>query len=135
VILYGLRVSPPYEIDPLPNYPRTELTDLHRIAEWQDRIAWQPFGEGVQIHRLYGDGITGATAALIRFLKAGKVNLHEHPGYEHIFVLAGSQTDQNGVSHAGSLVINPPGTRHSIVSDSGCIVLAIYEKPVVFVSA
>jgi anti-sigma factor ChrR (cupin superfamily) len=131
----GLRVSSSSETDPLPTYPRTELNNLHRIAEWQDEIAWEPFGDGVEIHRLYGDGISGSTSALIRFLKAGKVSLHEHPGYEHILVLAGSQTDQNGVSHAGSLVINPPGSRHSIVSESGCIVLAIYEKPVVFLPA
>lgn len=128
-------VSSPSGIDPLPTYQRPELHNLHRIAEWQDEISWEPFGEGVEIHRLYGDGVSGSTSALIRFLKAGKVNLHEHAGYEHILVLAGSQTDQNGVSNAGSLVINPPGTRHSIVSDSGCIVLAIYEKPVVFLPA
>jgi hypothetical protein len=30
-------------------------------------------------------------------------------------------------------VINPPGTRHKVSSDDGCIVLAIYEKPVRFV--
>jgi hypothetical protein len=31
------------------------------------------------------------------------------------------------------LVINAPGTRHKVHSDAGCIVLAIYEKPVQFV--
>jgi len=131
----GLRVSSDPVFSALPTYPRTELHNLHRIAEWQDQIAWEPFGDGVEIHRLYGDGVSGSTSALIRFLKAGKVRLHEHAGYEHILVLAGSQSDQNGVSAAGSLVINPPGTRHSIVSESGCIVLAIYEKPVVFLPA
>lgn len=30
------------------------------------------------------------------------------------------------------LIINPPGTSHGILSESGCIVLAIYEKPVKF---
>jgi anti-sigma factor ChrR (cupin superfamily) len=125
-------VSSDFDPDALPTYARIELRDLHRIAEWQDRIPWQPFSEGVQIHRLYGDGVTGATAALLRFLKSGTVHTHEHVGFEHILVLAGSQADQNGVSPAGSLVINPPGTRHRIVSEAGCIVLAIYEKPVVF---
>ncbi len=123
------------EPNTLPTFPRTELRDLHRIAEWQDNIIWDAFGDGVEIHRLYGDGHTGATAALIRFNKAGQVRLHEHAGYEHILVLAGSQVDQNGPTHAGTLVINPPGTQHSIVSNSGCIVLAIYEKPVVFLPA
>jgi hypothetical protein len=31
------------------------------------------------------------------------------------------------------LLIHAPGTRHSIASAEGCVVLAIYEKPVVFV--
>lgn len=91
-----------------------------------------PFGEGVEIHRLYGDGVTGPSAALLRYNRAGKVRLHEHAGYEHIFVLAGTQSDQNGAASAGTLVVNPPGTRHEIESGDGCIVLAIYEKPVVF---
>ena len=47
-------------------------------------------------------------------------------------MLAGSQTDENGASLAGTLIVNPPGTQHSIVSHTGCVVLAIYEKPVAF---
>jgi anti-sigma factor ChrR (cupin superfamily) len=58
--------------------------------------------------------------------------MHLHQGYEHILVLSGSQRDQNGTSVAGTLTINGPGTRHSVVSEAGCIVLAIYEKPVRF---
>jgi anti-sigma factor ChrR (cupin superfamily) len=57
---------------------------------------------------------------------------HEHIGYEHVLILAGSQRDHSGVFKAGSFVINSPGTRHAVVSDDGCIVLAIYEKPVRF---
>jgi anti-sigma factor ChrR (cupin superfamily) len=109
-----------------------ELKDLLRIAENADSISWQPFRDGVEIHRLYGDGVAGPTAALLRYRAEGKVPLHEHAGYEHIIVLSGSQRDQNGTAHAGTLTINPPGTRHSVVSEAGCIVLAIYEKPVRF---
>lgn len=86
----------------------------------------------MEIFRLYGDGITGPSAALLRYRHAGKVPLHEHTGFEHILILAGSQRDNNGTAEAGTLMINPPGSRHSIVSEAGCIVLAIYEKPVKF---
>jgi anti-sigma factor ChrR (cupin superfamily) len=120
------------EPDPLPQYARIEITDLFRVATHPDEIPWQPFQDGVEIHRLYGDGISGPTAALIRFRKDGKVPAHAHTGYEHIIVLAGSQRDQNSTATAGTLIINPPGTEHSVISEAGCIVLAIYEKPVSF---
>jgi anti-sigma factor ChrR (cupin superfamily) len=120
-------------LDPVPPYERVEIPNLFNIAAVQDSIPWKPFREGVEIHRLYGDGVSGPTAALIRFKAEAKVPLHLHPGYEHILVLAGSQRDQNGVYTVGSLAINPPGTAHSVVSEAGCIVLAVYEKPVQFV--
>jgi quercetin dioxygenase-like cupin family protein len=119
--------------DPSPAFPRLELQNLFQIASWSDKIVWQPFRDGVDIYRLHGDGITGPTTALIRFRKTGKVPLHKHAGWEHILVLAGSQRDQNTTANAGTLMINPPGTAHSVVGEAGCIVLAIYEHPVQFV--
>jgi anti-sigma factor ChrR (cupin superfamily) len=53
-------------------------------------------------------------------------------GYEHILVLSGAQVDENSKSETGTLIVNPPGTRHSVLTEGGCIVLAIYEKPVQF---
>ena len=35
-------------------------------------------------------------------------------------------------SGPGTLRIHAPGTYHSVVSEAGCIVLAVYEKPVKF---
>lgn len=109
-----------------------KLSSLFQIAEWQHRLPWKPFQPGVDIYRLYGDGESGPTAALLRFRVGGRVPLHEHTGFEHIIVLSGSQVDENSRADTGDLVINPPGTSHSILSEAGCIVLAIYEKPVRF---
>lgn len=111
-----------------------KLTDLFQVSGWQHRIPWKPFLDSVEIYRLYGDGKTGPTAALLRFRPGGRVALHEHTGYEHIFVLSGSQVDENSRAETGTLIINPPGTSHSILSETGCIVLAIYEKPVKFLA-
>jgi anti-sigma factor ChrR (cupin superfamily) len=109
-----------------------EIKDLFQISDRQDEIPWISYKEGVEIFRLYGDGITGPTAALLRYRKAGEVPMHEHSGYEHIVVLSGSQEDEQGIFNAGSLVIHAPGSRHKVRSGAGCIVLAIYEKPVRF---
>ena len=127
-----VEIKPAPALDSAPAFPRLELTNLFNIAEWQHEIPWQPFKDGLEIYRLYGDGATGPTAALIRFRKAGEVPMHAHSGYEHILVLAGVQRDQNSFAAPGTLVINSPGTRHSVIGEAGCIVLAIYEKPVEF---
>ena len=106
------------------------LKDLLNIALTQDELPWEPFRPGVDIYRLYGDGQEGAAAALLRYQPGASVPRHDHTGFEHIFVLSGSQTDQNGEHQAGTLVVNPPSTNHSVISHAGCIVLAIWEKPV-----
>jgi anti-sigma factor ChrR (cupin superfamily) len=113
-------------------YRSIELRDLFRIVDWQDEIPWEPFFEGAEIHRLYGDGVEGPTAALIRFREEARVPIHHHEGYEHVFVLAGEQRDQNATRKQGAFTINPPGTAHSVFSKPGTIVLVVYEKPVVF---
>ncbi len=123
------------QLDAAPAYSRIELRNLFRLAERPEEVPWKPFKPGVEIHRLYGDGLKGPTAALLRFREAGKVPLHGHPGFEHILVLAGSQRDQNGVIGAGTLAINPPGTSHSVISEAGCIVLAIYTEAARFMNA
>jgi anti-sigma factor ChrR (cupin superfamily) len=113
-------------------YPTIELRDLFRVEEWQDEIPWQPFVNGAEINRLYGDGKEGPAAVLIRFREETQVPVHLHEGYEHIFILAGQQRDQNGIRNRGAFTINPPGTVHGVSSKAGTIVLVIYEKPVVF---
>ncbi len=112
-----------------------KLKDLFQVSGWQQKLPWQPFQPGVDIYRLYENGPEGPNAALLRFQPGGRVPLHEHTGYEHIFVLSGSQVDENSEATTGSLIINPPGTSHSILSENGCIVLAIYEKPVKFLKS
>ena len=106
------------------------LKDLLNIPARQDELPWEPFRPGVDIYRLYGDGQGGAQAALLRYQPGASVPRHDHMGFEHILVLSGSQTDQNGEHQAGTLVINPPSSNHSVISQAGCIVLAIWEKPV-----
>jgi len=110
------------------------LTRLFHTREWREALEWKPFREGVDIYRLYWHA-SGPRAALLRFHPGGRVPLHEHMGYEHILILEGSQEDERGQAEAGTFVINPPGTRHTVFSKNGCVVLAIYEKPVRFVES
>jgi len=108
------------------------IEGLLNFSECADRIPWQPFRVGVEIHRIYGDGINGPAAALLRFHQRAEVPLHEHTGFEHIIILSGSQEDCRGTFGAGTLLINLPGSQHRVTSKDGCVVLVIYEKPVHF---
>ncbi len=92
---------------------------------------WKPFLEGVEISRLYTvEG--GMASAFLHFAAGAKLVRHCHEGYEHIFVLRGSQRDENGIHPAGSMLMHPPGTCHTVSSPEGCFVFAIWEKPVIF---
>ena len=39
--------------------------DLFRLAEHRDKIRWIPYKNGVEIFRLYGDGVTGPGRLII----------------------------------------------------------------------
>lgn len=115
----------------------TELTtpfvmnDLFGPAPHLDRLSWQPWRPGVEIVHLYNSA-PGAAAALLRYAPGASVPRHRHAGYEHILILAGSQHDERGVYPVGTLLISPPQSHHAVASGQGCIVLAIWEKPVEF---
>jgi anti-sigma factor ChrR (cupin superfamily) len=101
---------------------------MRSAAGWN--IAWQAFRPGVRIHWLYRTGEKGPAAALLRYDAGAAVPRHEYPGWEHVFVLSGSQSDGVTRYGEGALTISAPGTRHAIRSDEGCVVLAIWNRPV-----
>lgn len=98
-------------------------------------LAFAPFRDGIEIAWLYRNGEHGPAAAFLRYAPGARVPRHLHAGYEHVLVLEGAQSDQNGRHAAGTLVVNPPGTSHSVASEEGCLVLIIWERPVVFLEA
>lgn len=109
---------------------RLLVTGLFGKGTDYDKFAWGPFREGVDMARLYGSAEAGPSAALLRYAPGAKVPTHLHRGMEHILVVAGAQRDDHGSYEAGSLLIHGPGTMHSVASEQGCIVLAIWSGPV-----
>jgi anti-sigma factor ChrR (cupin superfamily) len=96
------------------------------------KLDWQPFREGIEIIRIYGTPYQGPSAALLRYSAGARLPHHSHTGYEHIIILSGSQVDESGQHHEGTMVVNPPGSGHNVYSQGGCTALAIWEHPVVF---
>ncbi|MFK8182704.1 MAG: cupin domain-containing protein [Phormidesmis sp.] len=106
------------------------VNDIFSLADHPERLDWEFFRPGVDIHHLYNNGPSGSSAAFLKYEPGATVPEHDHTGYEHIIVLSGAQRDHQGNHQAGTLVINEPGSHHNIVSEEGCIILIIWEKPV-----
>jgi anti-sigma factor ChrR (cupin superfamily) len=99
-----------------------------------DSRSWEPFRPGIEISPLY-DTEEGASAAFLKYQPGASVPWHEHTGWEHILVLTGSQSDDAGHYPAGTLLVHAPGSRHRVASEEGCLVLAIWERPIKFVES
>lgn len=109
--------------------------DLAAAIADPDALAWQPLRPGVDIHRFYGGEDDAPSAALLRYAPGAEVPWHVHVGVEHIYVLAGAQQDDRGRYGPGAFVVNLPGTRHRVTSPEGCLVLAVWLRPVRFEDA
>ncbi|MEM8728311.1 MAG: cupin domain-containing protein [Pseudomonadota bacterium] len=93
------------------------------------QMSFAPFREGVDICWLR-EGDPGV--ALLRYAPGASVPRHRHTGLETILVLEGSQSDETGTYSQGALVLNPPGSAHSVWSEDGCVILIEWERPVQF---
>lgn len=107
-------------------------TLIRDLAGDLNDVAWESFRHGVEVCWLYRNGEHGPAAAYLRYAPGARIPFHWHASYEHVFILAGSQTDANGCHGKGAFVVNPPGSAHEVVSESGCVALVIWERPVVF---
>ena len=94
-------------------------------------LAFEPFRDGIEIVTL----AQGEPAvALLKYAPGARVPRHRHTGLETIYVIEGSQSDERGTYGAGSIVLNQPGSEHSVWSDEGCLILIQWAKPIEFIA-
>ena len=95
---------------------------------WKE-LPFHPFRDGIEISEI----VTGSPAvALLRYQPGASVPRHLHTGLETIIVLEGTQSDERGDYPAGSVILNPQGTVHSVWSTDGCVVFIHWQLPVKF---
>jgi anti-sigma factor ChrR (cupin superfamily) len=98
---------------------------------WRD-LAFEPFRDGIAIHWLLKGGPEAPSVAILKYQPGAGAPRHRHPGLETVIVLEGSQSDENGTYPAGTVVLNPIGSEHSIWTGEGCVVLIQWSLPIVF---
>ncbi len=70
----------------------------------------------------------GHTTSVVRYDAGSRFSSHPHPLGEEIFVLEGVFSDEHGDYPAGTYLRNPPGSKHSPHSDTGCVLLVKLDQ-------
>ncbi len=95
-----------------------------------DTIPWQPTRfPGIEQKILMEDKERGLLTALMRWAPGSTLPDHEHVEIEQTFVLEGSLRDDEGEAKAGEFVWRPAGSKHSVVSPEGALILAFFIQP------
>ena len=109
------------------------IENLDKPALLNAQREWLSFREGVDISLIYEEADKGCSAAFLRYAPGSSVPKHQHIGFEHILILDGEQSDENGVYSAGMLLVHAKESTHQVSSEKGCIALAIWQHPVEFI--
>lgn len=109
----------------MPETTRDQLTG----DGWR-KLPFAPFRGDVTVHWIRPFEGDQPGVALLKYPAGASVPRHRHQGLETILVLDGVQSDESGDYGQGSYIVNAPGTEHSVWSESGCVVLIQWDRPV-----
>lgn len=113
----------------------TALATDDRASRYVDvaALAWKPTPTpGIDMKILLKDEATGLMTALFRWAPGTALELHEHVDIEQTYVLEGSLVDDEGECTTGNFVWRPKGSRHVARAPKGALVLAIFQRPNIF---
>jgi len=103
------------------------VSTLVRTAETDWRETRTP---GVAVKVLRSDKTSGASSFLLKLDAGARVQAHDHPGGEELYVLQGDFQVGRDKLHAGDYLYTPPNGVHAASSVEGCLVLVTLPKPV-----
>lgn len=109
----------------------------HRVAAGVyaydlESLPWQETPRGTAREKaVRRDEAAGLFLGLIAFDPLSRSGVHQHLATATSFFLAGSLTDYQGTTGAGSVGINLAGATHDAVAYPGCLLVSRLEGPVV----
>lgn len=113
------------------------IKDFITRSEKQD---WQPLIEagvhykGIFVKSLRFDKPTGRSKTiLLKFEPGASHPYHTHPGGEEILVLEGSCEIVNEKLEKGDFLYTPPNGKHSVKTDTGCILFLSVPEEVIHI--
>lgn len=112
-------------------------TDIRTYIRRTNQIDWVPLSEagvdtrGIYVKSLRYDNTTQRSPSiLLKFEPGATYPYHHHPGGEEVFVLEGDATIAGEKLTAGDYLYTPPGFKHAVTSEKGCVLLFIVPQEV-----
>jgi len=77
---------------------------------------------GVSVMDLYAENGHDEEVQIARINPDTRFTPHDHPGGEEVFFIEGGYEDEFDAYEPGSWVRYPPGSRHEVYSQNGCLI-------------
>lgn len=113
-------------------------TDIQNYIVQSNKQEWKPLIEdgvdtkGIYVKALrYDDQTKRSPTILLKFETGAKYPYHNHPGGEELFVLEGSVVIAGQTLNAGDYLYTPVDFKHSVTSETGCVLLLMIPEEVV----
>jgi len=100
-----------------------------------DDLPWKPTGhKGIDMKILLKDETTGLMTCLFRWAPGAELPMHRHVNIEQSYILSGSLEDDEGVCTTGNFVWRPKGSEHVARAPNGCLLVAMFLEPNIFLA-
>ena len=112
-----------------------DRVQLVRTAETDWKALDEPGVTGILVKALRRDEASGrAPTILLKFEAGASYPAHDHPGGEEIFVLEGEVRLGKDRLRAGDYLYTPVGGKHSVRTETGCVLLLSAPEEVVILT-
>ena len=102
-----------------------------KTTEWKPLIEEGVDTRGISIKVLrFDESEQRPPSFLLRFEPGAKYPYHNHPQGEEVMVLEGSCTIGGAELSSGDYLYTPPGYKHAVQSDEGCVILFVVPAEV-----
>ncbi|MCX2679646.1 dimethylsulfonioproprionate lyase family protein [Galbibacter sp. EGI 63066] len=99
--------------------------------DWQPLVEKGTHYKGMYVKSLrYDKTSQRSTSIILKFEPNASYPYHNHPSGEELYVLEGSAIIEGATLHAGDYLYTPPNFKHSVKTETGCVILFIVPEEV-----
>ena len=112
-------------------------TNIHDYIVKTEQKEWQPLVEkGIHYEGIFVKSLkfdpeqNRSTTILLQFEPGASYPYHNHPAGEELFIMEGEATIAGAHLEKGDYLYTPPGFKHGVTSENGCLILFVIPEEV-----